>query len=229
MQSQDTATVYLFKVWPWIEANIKRIGFGAAFLAILIFLMAFYSWRQNQKEILAGKALTQIIVSPNDQSADAYFKVAADYSATLAGQRAFLQGAAALFAAGKFSDAQTQFQKFLDTYPDSAFTSQANLGVAASLDAQGKLDLAAAAYQRVRSGSSDTPTVNAAKFATARIDEQQGRISDALNLYADIARSNPNNSLGSEAALRAMGLKTKPPAASTTDSPVTTTPFNLNH
>jgi TolA-binding protein len=229
MQSQDTATVYLFKVWPWIGANIKRIGFGAAFVAILIFLMAFYSWRQNQKEVSAGKELTQIIVSPNNQSADSYFKVAADYSVTLAGQRAFLQGAAALFAAGKFSDAQAQFQKFLDTYPDSAFASQANLGVAASLDAQGKLDLAAAAYQRVRSGSSDTPTVNAAKFATARIDEQQGKISDALNLYADIARSDPNSSLGSEAALRAMGLKTRPPAASTTEAPAATTPFNLSH
>jgi len=228
MQSQDTATVYFFKLWPWIEANIKRIGFGAALLAILIFLLAFYSWRQNQREISAGDALTQTVISANGQSAAAYFKVAADYSGTLAGQRAFLQGAAALFAAGEFAEAQAQFQKFLDTYPDSAFAPQANLGVAASLDAQGKLDLALAAYQRIRSGSADAPTVNAAKFAVARIEEQQGKISDALTLYADIARSNPYGSLGSEAAVRAMELKTKQPAASTTASPAATTPFNLS-
>jgi predicted negative regulator of RcsB-dependent stress response len=229
MESQDTATVYLFKAWPWVEANIKRIGFGAAFVAILIFLAAFFSWRQNQKEISAGQALTQSIISPNGQSADAFFKVAADYPGTLAGQRAFLEGAAALFVAGKLADAQAQFQKFLDTYPDSAFASRANLGVAACLDAQGQLDLAAAAYQRILNGSSDAPTVDAAKFATARIYEQQGKIPDALNLYADVVRANPYGSLGSEAALRARDLKSKAPAASTTASPAATTPFNLSH
>ena len=77
------------------------------------------------------------------QQADLYLKIAADYQGTSAGQRALLQGAAMLFAAGRYADAQTQFQKFLDAYPDSFFAAQAALGVATSLDAQGKTDLAA--------------------------------------------------------------------------------------
>ena len=44
-------------------------------------------------------------------------KIAVDYAGTSAGQRALLEGATALFTTGKYADAQTGFQKFLDAYP----------------------------------------------------------------------------------------------------------------
>src|SRR5271154_5013049 len=146
MQSQETiATDYFFKLWPWFEANLKRLAFVAAFIVVAIFVFSFYSYRQNQRESAAGLALTQAGMSGGGELADACLKVAADYSGTLAGQRALLQGAAALFTSCKYADAQAQFQKFLDTYPDNSLTPQAALGVAASLDAQGKTDLAISA------------------------------------------------------------------------------------
>ena len=46
---------YLFKLWPWLEANLKRIAYVAAFVVIAIFVFSFYSYRQNQKEIAAGR------------------------------------------------------------------------------------------------------------------------------------------------------------------------------
>ena len=72
------------------------------------------------------------------QLADAYLKIAGEYPGTLGGRRAWLQGAAALFAAGRFADAQAQFQKFLDAHPDGDFSASAALGVAASLEGTGK-------------------------------------------------------------------------------------------
>ena len=137
-----------------------------------------------------------------------------------------MQGAAALFEAGKYTEAQAQFKKYLGTHPGDVFCAQAALGVAASLDAQGKTDLAASAYQRVIGGFSDLNTVSAAKFSLAQIDELQGKLVDAENLYEDIARSNPGGSLGSESALRAMGLKAKLPSAPTSTTPLSS--FNLN-
>jgi predicted negative regulator of RcsB-dependent stress response len=234
MQPQEAATDYLFKLWPWLEANAKRFAYGAVLIVIAIFVFSFYSYRQNKREVDAGEALTQAVVSGNGgQIADACLKVATDYSGTLAGQRALLQGAAALFSTGKYADAQVQFQKFLDTYPDNSFAPQAALGLASSLDALGKNDMALSAYQRAGDQSSDAYTKVAAKFAIARIDERQGKFPDAAKLYDDIVQAFPNSSIASEASMRAAELKAKSssPAVSTPAAPAAApaAPFNLIH
>ncbi len=219
----------VFKLLPWVEANLKRIIYGAVLVLIAVFIFSFYSYRQNQNEIAAGQALTQALVSNTGGGlADACLKVATDYSGTAAGQRALLEGATALFTAGNYAGAQAQFEKFLNTYPDNFFTPQAELGVAASLDAQGKTDLAFSAYQRAAGQVGDVNVVATAKFALARIDESQGKIADAVNLYTEIARTFQNSPIGSEAAQRAMELKIKAPAAVVAPAPAGTVPFNLS-
>jgi len=237
MQTQDAAEVYLFKSWPWIEANKKRIFIGAAIIIAAIFIFSFVSWLHGKKEEDAGKALTQAVISASSsqQLADACLKIAADNPSTLAGQRALLQAAAAFFETGRYADAQAQFQKFLDAHPDSALSGQAALGVAASLDAQGKPDLAVAAYQRAIAALPDGAAgAGVAKLAIARIYETQGKPNDALTLYAEVMRANPNGALGSEASMRAMELKSKsksPSAlpATVPAAPAANAPFQLSH
>jgi TolA-binding protein len=212
MQAQDATTIYLFKLWNWVEANRNRVIGGAVVVAAAAFVLWFMVSQREAKEVAAGQALTQAAFSGGYQMADAYAKVAAQYPGTTAGQRALLLNAAALFEAGKFSDAQAQFQKFLDAHPDSEFSSQALLGVATSLDAQGKTDLASGAYQRVINNSSDIAAVSAARFGLARIEESQGKLNDALALYQDVARANPSSVLGSEATMHLIELRNKMPA-----------------
>lgn len=230
MQSQDAATLYFFKTWSWVEANSKRIAGGAGITVIAILFVSYYFWRQNQNEITAGEALTQLIVSasPNSDTSQlgaAYLKIAADYPGSLAGERALMLGAAALFTGGQYAQAQGQFQKYLDTQPGGPFAAQAALGVAASLDAQGKTDPAAEAYQRVISAfPSDANAADAAKFSLAKIDEQRGKLNDAENFYQEVVRDNPNNLLGSEAAFHAMQLRAKLPVT----APLTTSPTSFN-
>ena len=218
MQAQDATTLFLLKLWPWVEANRNRLIGGAAAVAAAIFVIWFAACQREAKEIAAGQALTQAALTSGGQSVDAFAKIAAQYPGTMAGQRALLQSAAALFDAGKFSDAQAQFQKFLDAHPDSEFSGQAMLGVATSLDAQGKTDLAVGAYQKVVSNASDAVTVNAAKFGLARIEEAQGRLNDALVLYQDVASAEPSSSLGSEAGIRYEELIAKHPNLAPTNS-----------
>jgi TolA-binding protein len=143
-----------------------------------------------------------------------YLRVAGDHPGTIAGQRAQLQAAATLFTAGDFSGAQTQFQKFLDAYPDSSFSASATLGLAASLDAQGKTDPAVTAYQQVINNFSEAAAVMGAKFALARIDEQQGKLNEALNYYEDVTRAGANgSSLAMEAGIHMVEIKNKLAAA----------------
>jgi predicted negative regulator of RcsB-dependent stress response len=231
MQAQDAATAYFFKLWSWVEANTKQVAIGAIIVAIAMVLVSYYFWRQNQLEITAGQAFTQLLISipPNSdagQLADAYLKIATDYSGTQTGERALVLGATTLFESGKYADAQAQFQKYLDTHPGNTFSAPAALGLAACLDAQGKIDPAAAAYQRVINGFSDPNAVDAAKFALAKIDEQRGKLTDAENLYQAVAHNNPNTPLGSEAAFHAIQLRTKLPSTVSPNSPPTS--FNLS-
>jgi len=223
MQAQDATTLFFLKLWPWVEAKKNWLIAGTTIAVIASFFIWFVACQRESKEITAGQALTQVVLSSGAPAAEAYLKIATQHPGTAAGQRALLQGAAALFDAGKFADAQAQFQKFLDAHPGSEFSSQALLGVAASLDAQGKTDLAVSAYQRVISSASDAAVVSAAKFGLARIEELQGRLNDALVLYQDVASANPSTSLGSEATMRLMELKSKLSAP----APATTPPAPL--
>ena len=232
MELHDAPATYLFKLWPWFEANRIRIIWGSAVIAVVAVLISFYSWQRDQKEITAGKALTRMMSSiPRNttpgQEADLYLKITADYQGTSAGQRALLQGAEMLFAAGRYPDAQAQFQKFLDAHPGSFFAAQAALGVATSLDAQGKTDLAAGGYQRIINSYPDAVAVDSARFALAQINERQGKLVEAINLYRAIVKYNPNSSMGSEAGLRLMELKTKLQSAS--PSTVPADPFKPSH
>jgi TolA-binding protein len=232
MELQDAPATYLFKLWPWIETNKVRIASGAGILLVATGLISFYSWQREQKEITAGTALTQLMLSDQHnntsaQQAALFLKLARENQSTAAGQRAFLQSATMLFETGQYADAQSQFQQYLNQYPDNFFAGQAALGVAASLDAQGKTDLAAAAYQRVINNYPDPLVAGYAKYSLAQIDEHQGKSTEALSLYEDIIRSNPNSSLGSGAGLRAMELKMKQPAASS--AATNPAPFKLNH
>ena len=231
MELQDAPATYLFKLWPWIETNKVRIASGAGIIVVATGLIYFYSWQREQKEIAAGNEFTQLMVSDlrnltPAQEAGLFLKIARDNQSTATGQRAFLQSATMQFEAGQYAEAQTQFQQFLSQYPDNYFAGQAALGLAASLDAQSKMDLAAAAYQRVISNYPDPLVANFARYSLARIDERQGKLTEALNLYEEIDRSNANGSLGAQARMRAMDLKTKQPPAS--PAATTTAPHKLN-
>lgn len=230
MQAQDAATAYFFKLWEWIETNVRTVVIGVGIVVVAAILLSYYFWRQNETEITAGEALTQALVSPPPNSdagqlADAYLKVAADYRDTQAGGRALMLGASTLFSSGKYPEAQAEFRKYLSEHPSGPFSAAASLGVAACFDAQGKTDSAADAYQRVINAYSDPNAVDAARFGLAKIDEQRGKLTDAEKLYEDVAHNNPNSPLGSEAAVRIIQLRSKLPASPTSSSSAS---FNLD-
>lgn len=237
MQLQDAPANYLFRIWPWIEANRIRLIWGGGIVLVVAGLFSFFSWQHGQKEIAAGEALTKLSLSfppntPPSQQADSFLKMAADYQNTPAAQQALVQGAVLLFEAGRYGDAQVQFQKYLDSYPGGAFAPQAALGVASCLDALGKTDQAAGNYQQIINTYSDPMVANLARFGLAQIAERRGKVADAINYYQDITRALPNSSLGQEAGLCILDLQSgKPTARASTAAPAASSnaPFQLVH
>lgn len=232
---QKVAGLTVFEqTWAWFEANKKQVAWGAGILAVVGVIIAYYVWSQGEKEVSAGQAFSDAMVTnltSGDQtvSPDAYLKVAANHPGTSAAARALLAAGAVLFDQGNFAEAQTQFQKFNREYPHSPFRGQALLGVAASLDAQAKRDEAARAYRELIDRHPGDIVVPQAKFALARIYESQNRLKDARDLYEDVSRSQGYTSLGNEAGMRAEELKSREPARrpapATSDSlPVLSTP-----
>lgn len=214
MQTQDVSTEFMFKFWPWLEANRKRLIIGAVAVVVFFFGWFYFSTARQQKELDAGHAYTAFQLNQPPAStpqtvAAGYLQMAERFAGTLAGQRARLQSALILFGAGDYTNALTRFQDFLTVESGSPLTAQAQLGVAASLEAQGRLDEAQAAYRKVSPGNPNAPEAIMAKFAQGRILELQGKLNDAVTLYQDIASSPLAGSLASEAAQRIALMQTK--------------------
>lgn len=217
MQTQDAPTEILFKLWPWLEANARALIAVAAAIVIVCGISYFVSASHAQREITAGDALTQLMLSPSTsvgQSADELLKMAAQYNGTQAAQRAQLQGSASLFAAGRYPEAQTQFQKFVTDNASGSLLPTALLGVGASLEAQGKLTEAAAAYQKVARAGAATASALSAYCALGRIAESQGKLNEAASDYQAAAQAgSAGGTLTQSAIFSLQSIKAKQAAA----------------
>lgn len=208
----DTPSELMFKIWPWLEANKNRLIAGGVALFVAICVYFFVSSQREQKEIAAGEALTELLMSaPNNlNAAEALTQLAAKHAGTAAAQRAELQAAASHFGAGRYAEAEALFSKFMQNSPGGAIAATAQLGIGASLEAQNKLDAAVVAYQKVASTYSATPSALPALVALGRIAEQQGKLAEAVNRYEAAARSGQlGGTLAQEAAFKAAELKSK--------------------
>ncbi len=133
------------KAWAWFEANKKQTLIGRRVSLLIIgVIVAFFLYRQNEADIAASEALSNVAVAQmsgapgSSDSAGAYLKVAAEYPKSRAGARALLLAAGSLFAEGKYSESKAEFERFKREHGSSPFVGEALLGIAACLDAQGK-------------------------------------------------------------------------------------------
>ena len=218
------------KTWAWLEANKKQTLWGAGGLLVLGVIVAFFLYRQNEAEVAASEALSNVSVpqmtgaGSRGDIAEAYLKVAATHPKSGAGARALLLAAGSFFVEAKYAEALTQFERFRREHSDSPFMGEALLGIAACLDAQGgKAREAIAAYKDLIDHHPGNVVLPQAKFALARLHEAQNEPEQARNLFEEVERTDPYGSLGDEARMRLEELKTKYPKLL---APATPTPTN---
>jgi len=218
METQDASAEFLIKFWPWFEANRKRLIIITVAAVVGMLIWYLLATQREQRAVAAGQALARVQLNlpanPSAQQvAEAYLKVAGQYAGTIAAERAQLEAASVLFSAGRYEDAQAQFQKLAAANSTSPLASAAHLGAGASLEAAGKADAAVTEYRAVVTGYQNSVEALPAKFALGRVLESQGKFSEAANYYQELTHSQLAGSLGSEAAQRLSQIQGKLAAA----------------
>jgi len=212
---QNTADApILLNLWAWAEKNKKQLIYAAAGLGVAGCVVAYLVHSRSEKQIAAGKELSQTIFSQMGHpdvsaTAEALLKVAAANAGTPAGAQALLLGASSLFNAGKYAEAQAAFERFRSENSGDVLVPQAIYGAGTALAAQGKWDEAARAFKEVVEQHAKAVIAKQAKFALANAYETQGKAELALPLYQEVMRDGASGSLGNEAAQRAEVLQAK--------------------
>ena len=220
MESDVTQTALFYKLWAWGDKNKRQLLWGLIALALVGVVVAFWLVHKNETQNDANYALSKLMnpaAAPTAPSTDNLLKLASDYPGTDASQRALLLAAGDLFAAGKYDDAQAQFQKFVQQNNSSPLVSQAALGLAACYDAQGKTNDAVSAYENVVNRYQGQNVVPQAKLGLGRLQEAQGKFKEARAAYEELTRSYPGT-ISSEAALRLQELNAAHPETHPTNA-----------
>jgi TolA-binding protein len=218
MESNAAQLPLADRLWDWFDTYRKQVALAAGILFVAGVIVWFVLWHQEQKQVDAGTALSQVAAAQLDgsgtraEASDAYLKVARNYPNSIIGARALLLAAGSSFTEGKYQEAQTLFERFTREYQGSPFMGEALLGIASCLDAEGKTEQAVSSYKDLMTRHPNESFVPQVKFALARIYETQNKPEQARDLYQDIERSAPFSSLGNEAGVRLEELIAKNPA-----------------
>ena len=220
----------ILSLWTYFQAHRKQVTTVAVVVAIAAIGFAIYEQQQRAKVVKAGEALTDLLVSSATRGSqavtpDQLLRIATENPGTITAGRAVFQAASSHFTDGNYAAAQKQFQRFITENPESSFAAQAQYGIAACQEAQGKSDEAAKTYKNLADRFKATGFGLAASSGLARILESQGKLAEALPLLEDIARTDPNGILGSEARIRTALIQQKlPPPAPVVSQSVTNAP-----
>ena len=184
-----------YRALAWAESNWRNIATGAAVLAALALVISFYLWRQTARAEAGSQALSALrpVAGPDGTpvmpSADAYLKVAEQYSGTETAARARLLAAGAYFEAGKHAEARSEFDRFLRDNPQSALRGEALYGQGACLEALNKPADALVALRGFVDRYPADPLVLRAKVALGRLYKVQNQPQEALRVLGEVTRA----------------------------------------
>ncbi len=200
----------------WLDVNKKRVGTGALVVAVVGLIIALVLWRNSEREVEAARALSGIRLPfnpaepPAPGTADAFARVAEEYSGTAAAPQALLRAGTQYYNDGQWDKAVAQFQKVLGKYGDSPWVAQAQFGIAAALDAQGKNTEAIAKYSDFLKYTTD-PAVDQARLNLARVYERANQPALALDVLSKMTNAAPMSQAAGEVQERIRNLYTKHP------------------
>src|SRR5882724_4650725 len=224
MDSSSTSTDSLLKFLAWLDKNKKRVSLITGATLVAVAIIASIVYYQSQKESRASEALSNVrqpynpSAPPPPDLANAYLKVAHDFEGTKAAGRALLEAAGVFYTQSNYANAEAEFKRFLNEYPDSPFLPQGMLGLGSTLDAEGKAADAIDQYEKVRKRFPTDSVVDEAKLALARLYEK-GNLGEAYKLYTELASAGQQSGIGSEAGIRLADLMEKYPDLAKTNAP----------
>ncbi|MBR90675.1 MAG: hypothetical protein CMO66_05330 [Verrucomicrobiales bacterium] len=194
MSEHDQESDALFEFWAWVEENRLAVIVGVGVALIVGFSIYINRFNATQLVGEAGGALegTNMAKMLNGSiTPESYQAVYSGYPETSAGQRAWLIWARSLLDAGKYEEAQKQFEVFAARHGQSPMKAAADLGRAICLDEGGKTAEAKAAYEQIIIAHSNKPEIQYARLNLAAIFEEEGKTAEARDMLASASSFNP--------------------------------------
>jgi len=225
MDSQAAPSHVGINVRTWFEVNKMRLAYGGAAALVLIVAVSVFIQFQANKEVAASQALSEIRVPfnpatpPPPDAAQKLFDLANRHKGTKAAARALHMSGGLLFVERDFARAQERFNALVQTYPESPWVPDANLGIAACLEAQGKTDDALKKYEDIKKRHASATIIDDTKLSLARLYEKSNP-TESWRLYEELLSGERNSVLAQEAGLRQEELvKRNPELASLRQPP----------
>lgn len=191
----------------WFEKNRNTVILTCAGVIIVAAVFCFWYVKTSATEADAAVALAKARTVPE------WEQVVSAYPGSKSAPRALILAADGYFSEGKYKEAQTAFEKFLQQYPNDELAGSAQFGVAASLEAQAKSPddyaKAGAAYEALMANYKDTFHAGEAQIALARCAEAQGDLQKAKQTLENVMASMGNSQWAREAATRLAILSRK--------------------
>jgi hypothetical protein len=191
----------------------------------LIIAVSVFIQYQANKEVAASQALSEIRVPFNPatpappDTAQKLFEVATRHKGTKAAARALQMSGGLLFVDRDYARAQERFNALVQTYPESPWVPDANLGIAACLEAQGKTDDAIKKYEDIKKRHASATIIDDAKLALARLYEKSNP-SESWRLYEELINADRQSGMSAVAGMHQEELvKRNPELASLRQPP----------
>ena len=201
-----------YDLLAWIEVNRQKVIAGALALVVVGFIIATVRYTREQKEIKASSQLLAMKVTLNlptnavPPAPSEFLGIAENFSGTSAAERARILAGTGFFTRGKYSEAETEFSRFINDFPESPWVANAALGVAAAQEAQNEQD-ALASYQNVTTAYSNSAVADDARLAMARIYEMREQPDQALRIYNELLVPRPGAQPGEPGHPEALARK----------------------
>lgn len=161
-EPEEELLVWFLDLWGKVERNYTTVLAGIGGIAVAILIFVFINNNQAQQAEDAQNALGEVYIAlfegRVDEAISQSEKLATEYSGEIAGQEALIALANLQFEQTRFTEANTNFQRFIDQYGDDGLLGfGAWSGLAFCLEAEAKFSAAAQKFKVYADAHPNTP------------------------------------------------------------------------
>ena len=195
---------------PLIETQVFWMKYkNAIIIAIVVLLLAIAAYGAYQFISARQEAAAAALLGAAKTSAD-YQKVIVEHPGSNAAPTAALLLAAEQRKEGKFAEANTTLQSFIDRHADHQLVTTAQMAIAANYDSLGRPDDALETYRRIAADHPKSFNAPLAMISQIPLLKAKGQIDEARRV-AETVMTQYRDSFASQEAQRSL-KSLKPPA-----------------
>ncbi|MDA0747328.1 MAG: tetratricopeptide repeat protein [bacterium] len=181
---EDEFVSRILGILDYSKENYPKIIAGVGALAVIVLIGVFINRQAEQRRLEAVDAMGDVRISllkgEEESAINQAQQVAQRYSGKPAARNALLVAGNLQFENGRFAEARTTFENYLDNFgSEGPLGYGAWVGTAASLEEEGNLNGAAERYVAYVDKHSDTPFAPLALKEAARCYEFSGALEKA--------------------------------------------------